>query len=121
MGKGTKSGVDYHTLDLQSLSRQVTERSPLPMAAMEGEHAHRALCQPRLLPSGIERERRTGRSPLRPVQCRRRKSAYRILTRCTIQERPKLVLRRYTLHPILYTGLMRYGRFRMLPTTRSES
>lgn len=36
MGNVTKSGVDYHTLDLQSLSRQVTERSPLPMAAMEG-------------------------------------------------------------------------------------
>lgn len=36
MGTETKSGVDYHTLDLQSLSRQVTERSPLPMAAMEG-------------------------------------------------------------------------------------
>jgi signal transduction histidine kinase len=36
VGKGTKSGVDYHTLDLQSLSRQVTERSALPMAAMEG-------------------------------------------------------------------------------------
>ena len=36
MGKKTKSDVDHHTLDLQSLSRQVTERSPLPMAAMEG-------------------------------------------------------------------------------------
>ena len=36
MGKGTTSGVDYPTPDLQSLSRQVTERSPLPMAALEG-------------------------------------------------------------------------------------
>jgi PAS domain S-box-containing protein len=36
VGKGAKSGVDSHTPDLQSLSRQVTERSPLPMAALEG-------------------------------------------------------------------------------------
>ncbi|MGD0230136.1 MAG: response regulator [Syntrophorhabdales bacterium] len=35
MGKGTKTGVDGHTLDLQRLCFQVTEHSPLLMAALE--------------------------------------------------------------------------------------
>ena len=36
MGKGTKTDVPDHTLDLQRLCRQVIDYSPLPMAALEG-------------------------------------------------------------------------------------
>jgi PAS domain-containing protein len=112
--KGTKSGGERHTLDLQPLCRQIIEHAPLPMAALEGEthiicYGNLAFCRlvarenEELVTVPFSRAVPEGQACLPHL------------------DRVKLALLKCALHPVLSTGLLRCGRFQELRAARKES